>query len=106
MSYRRHYFNCLPEFGAGKAGTLRRDVPARVPAGGMNDPNLSALDVRLRRLTLRSATGTAQRARPYLGGVTRPAAGPGAAGCGAGFVARESATNSSKGFAPASSRMM
>jgi UDP-glucose 4-epimerase len=49
-------------------GTSRCDVPARVPAGGTCKPKVHALEHSYRRLTLRSATGTARRARPYLCG--------------------------------------
>jgi hypothetical protein len=53
-----------------KVGTSRCDVPARVPAGGTRRPKASALKRSFRRLALRSAMGTAQRASPYLGGGT------------------------------------
>jgi hypothetical protein len=46
-------------------------VPARVSAGGPNVVSRTSDGVRFRRLTLRSATGTAQRAVP-----TRKATGP------------------------------
>jgi hypothetical protein len=47
-------------------GTSRCDVPARVSERGMKDISGHALCTWFRRLTLRSATGTAQRAVPTL----------------------------------------
>ena len=55
-----------------------RDIALRCPrprSSGRNDlPNVAALYIRFRRLTLRSATGTAQRAGPYLCGGSQPIA--------------------------------
>jgi len=52
-----------------------RDIVVRCPrprSSGRNDlPNVTALHIRFRRLTLRSATGTAQRASPYLDGAPK-----------------------------------
>ena len=56
-----------PEQARGEVGTAQRAVPARVPAGGPNGVGGSSDVVRFRRLTLRSATGTAQRAVPTCG---------------------------------------
>jgi hypothetical protein len=56
-----------PEQDREEVGTARCAVPARVPAGGRNVVGGSSDVVRFRRLTLRSATGTAQRAVPTRG---------------------------------------
>jgi hypothetical protein len=48
-------------------GTARCAVPARSAAkGGTNVVNRALAPIRFRRLTLRSATGTAQRAIPTM----------------------------------------
>jgi len=47
-----------------EVGTARCAVPARVSAGGPNVVSRALAVVWFRRLTLRSATGTAQRAIP------------------------------------------
>ncbi len=46
-------------------GLARCAGPARVVAGGTNETSVIVWDLRFRRLTLRSATGPAQRAQPY-----------------------------------------
>jgi hypothetical protein len=48
-------------------GTARCAVPARSEAPGGTRARTRVLVSRFRRLTLRSATGTAQRANPYHG---------------------------------------
>ena len=47
-------------------GTSRCDVPARVSEGGTNGTQNLVGHASFRRRSLRSATGTAQRASPYL----------------------------------------
>jgi hypothetical protein len=50
-------------------GTARCAVPARSEAEGGTRAKTRVLLIRYRRLTLRSATGTAQRAIPTTGNV-------------------------------------
>jgi hypothetical protein len=54
----------LPAMNLTLVGTSRCDVPARQRSEGGTQAKTRVLAIRLRRLTLRSATGTAQRAIP------------------------------------------
>ena len=61
-----------PEQERMEVGTARCAVPARIPAGGRNVVCGPSAVIRFRRLTLRWATGTAQRAVPTRATRLRP----------------------------------